>query len=442
MTSTKYRFALPLETEDELRLFLHHAFGFELPDVQVCPEHTTPWRAFADAYFARNRVSVWHSSRGFGGKSMLCAMLGLAQATTLKCDVTILGGSGQQSQNVHRYMTQAWDHPAAPRGLLAGDPYKMETHLRWGNSVRALLASQASVRGLHPVKLICDECDEMDLAIFHAALGQPMSKGGVGASIVLSSTMQYPDRTMSEILRMAAERDWGVYRWCYRESMQGWLSAAEVEAKRNEIPALMWETEYDLQEPNAEGRAIMPDAVYAMFDPQLGTFDGRDGEYIEIEPPQRGARYQTGADWARKADHTVITTVRTDTDPMVVVAFERLSRRPWPQQVERFEKRLARFPGHARHDGTGLGDVVHGYIRGRAEGVMMAGRDRSDLFSDYVNVIEQGKIVCPDIRFMHTEHQYCSVDDLYGRGHPPDSFVAGALAGVRARRHRFAPLGD
>jgi hypothetical protein len=339
-------------------------------------------------------------------------------------------------------MTQAWDHPAASRGLLAGDPYKMETHLRWGNSVRALLASQASVRGLHPVKLICDECDEMDLAIFHAALGQPMSKGGVGASIVLSSTMQYPDRTMSEILRMAAERDWGVYRWCYRESMQGWLSAAEVEAKRNEIPALMWETEYDLQEPNAEGRAIMPDAVYAMFDPQLGTFDGRDGEYIEIEPPQRGARYQTGADWARKADHTVITTVRTDTDPMVVVAFERLSRRPWPQQVERFEKRLARFPGHARHDGTGLGDVVHGYIRGRAEGVMMAGRDRSDLFSDYVNVIEQGKIVCPDIRFMHTEHQYCSVDDLYGRGHPPDSFVAGALAGVRARRHRFAPLGD
>jgi hypothetical protein len=441
MGTTRYKFSLPLKTEDELRLFLKVSFGFELPDTQACADHTTPWKAFADAYFAKHRVSVWHSSRGFGGKSMACAMLGLAQAATLKCDVTILGGSGQQSANVHRYMTKAWDYPAAPRGLLAGDPYKMETHLRWKNSIKALLASQASVRGLHPVKLICDECDEMDLAIFHASLGQPMSKGGVGASIVLSSTMQYPDGTMSAILRMAAERDWGVYRWCYRESMAGWLSAAEVEAKRNEIPSHMWQSEFDLMAPNAEGRAIMPDAVYAMFDPDLGAFDGRDGEYIEIEPPQRGARYQTGADWARKADHTIIITVRTDVDPMVVVAFERLSRRPWPHQVERFEKRLARFPGHGRHDQTGLGDVVHGYIRGRAEGVMLVGRHRADLFSDYINLIERGGIVAPMIRYMHREHLYCSVDDLDGRGHPPDSFVAAALAGVRSTRHRFAPIG-
>jgi hypothetical protein len=73
---------------------------------------------------------------------------------------------------------------------------------------------------------------------------------------------------------------------------------------------------------------------------------------------------------------------------------------------------------------------------------MLVGRTRSDLFSDYINVIEQGGIVCPDIQFMHQEHQYCFVDDLYGRGHPPDSFVAAALAGVRKRRQRFAPVGD
>jgi hypothetical protein len=444
MASTRYRFELPLQTEDEVRLFLRHAFGVKIPEVAVCPGHTSPWQFFTDAYFGRHRTMVLKASRGLGGKSYLMSCLGTVMATTQKADVTLLAGSGEQSRRLHEYMIRMWEHDAAPRHLLTSDPFKMESRFVWGNRIRALLASSTSVRGPHPQRLLIDEADECDLPIFEAALGQPMGKPGIPPQTIISSTHHYPDSTMTAILRMAAERGWGTYEYCYRETLEphGWLSAAEVEAKRADIPAQMFSVEYDLQEPSHEGRAIMPDAVYAMFDPELGVFDGRDGEYIEIEGPQPGARYQTGADWARKADHTVIVTVRTDVDPMVVVAFERLSRRPWPHQVERFEKRLARFPGPARHDGTGLGDVVHGYIRGRAEGVMLVGRTRSDLFSDYVNVIEQGGIVGPDIRFMHREHQYCSVDDVDGRGHPPDSFVAGALAGVRSTRHRFAPLGS
>jgi hypothetical protein len=428
MSRYRYQFPLPIETEDELRLFLHHAFGYALPDVQVCPDHTTPWRAFADAFFARHRVSVWHSSRGFGGKSLACAMLGLSQAATLKCDVTILGGSGQQSANVHKYMTKSWDYPDAPRQLLAGDPYKMETRLRWGNSIKALLASQASVRGLHPVKLICDEVDEMDLSIFHASLGQPMSKGGVGASIVLSSTMQYPDGTMAEVLRMAAERQWPVYRWCYKESMAGWLDAAEVEAKRNEIPAAMWQSEYDLMEPSSENRAIVREAVSAMFQRSRGDYQGGNGEYLEIEPPEPGAVYQHGADWARSHDWTAIATVRIDCSPARLVAFERLGRRPWPQMVQRFEERIQRYRGEACHDGTGLGDVVDGYLSTPAEKVLLVGRTRSDLLSNYVSLIEKGGIVAPMITHVYREHLYASLSDLYGVGHLPDSICAMALA--------------
>ena len=424
----EYHFHLPLADEEALRLFLYHGFGFTLPDVQVCEDHCSPWRAFADAFFGKHRVSVWHSSRGFGGKSLACAMLGLTQALTLKCDVTILGGSGQQSANVHRYMTKAWDYPQAPRDLLAGDPYKMETRLSWGNSIKALLASQASVRGPHPVKLICDEVDEMDPNIWHASLGQPMSKAGVDASIVLSSTLQYADGTMAEVLKMAAERQWGIYRWCYQESMAGWLAEAEVEAKRNEIPAVMWRTEYELQEPSSEGRAILPQCVAAMFEATLGVYEGRNGEYIEAEPPQPGASYRTGADWAKTQNFTCIVTIRDDVIPWRVVAFERLNRRPWPEMVARLDARLRRYPGGARHDSTGLGNVVADLLTCEAEGVQLIGRARSDLFSNYISHIEQGRIVAPLIQFMQAEHQYCDVSDLYGSGHPPDSFVAGALA--------------
>ena len=47
-------FHLPIRKEETLRLFVKKAWGVSIPDKQVCPDHTTPWRAFADAYFARH----------------------------------------------------------------------------------------------------------------------------------------------------------------------------------------------------------------------------------------------------------------------------------------------------------------------------------------------------------------------------------------------------
>src|SRR4030042_802660 len=65
--------------DDELAAYIHDHFGVTLPNVQVCENHTTPWRAFADAYFARSPVTVWKASRGFGGKSFMLALLGLTE---------------------------------------------------------------------------------------------------------------------------------------------------------------------------------------------------------------------------------------------------------------------------------------------------------------------------------------------------------------------------
>lgn len=70
-------FHLPIRKPETLKLFLKKAWGVSIPDVQVCPDHSTPWRAFRDAYFARHSMSVWHGSRGFAGKSFLLATLGL-----------------------------------------------------------------------------------------------------------------------------------------------------------------------------------------------------------------------------------------------------------------------------------------------------------------------------------------------------------------------------
>lgn len=422
-------YRIRIDTEEELADFVLRAFGAKIPDVQVCPNHSTPWRAFCEAYFARSEVSIWKGSRGCAGKTFLLGLLGQTESVTLGADVSILGGSGEQSQRVHETMARFWAYPTAPRELLAGDPSQRQTVLKNGATIRALLASQASVRGPHPQRLRMDEIDEMDLAILDAATGQPMSKPGVLSQMVMSSTHQYQSGTMSEILDRAKERGWPVHEWCWRETIEphGWLTRDEVARKRNQMSTEAWNVEVEMQKPNAEALAIQPEAVKRMFRRDLGVFRGDNGEYIEIEGPQSGATYAHGADWARTRDWTIVVTFRTDVHPIRMVAFQRSGRADWPLMVATLDDRQRRFGGTAKHDGTGLGDVVNGFLQVPAEGIWLAGHERKELFSEYVTAIEGTEIEAPYIEWMVKEHERATQECLFGSDHPPDTIVAGAL---------------
>jgi hypothetical protein len=373
---------------------------------------------------------VWKSSRGFGGKSTLLAMLSHVEAVMLGAEVNILGGSGEQAERVHEVAQRFWEWQYAPRHLLEGDPSKRETALTNLGLMRVLMASQRSVRGPHPQRLRLDEVDEMEQDIFDAALGQPMTKRGIRTSIVASSTHQYADRTMSNVLAQAAELGWPVFQWCYRESMQvpgGWLDPAEVEQKRSVIPAAMWSAEYDLQDPSPSSRAILPDKVDEMFDRARGVYQGAPGELVVVEGPQPGASYATGADWAKEHDYTVVWTLRIDRKPRQLVAYKKMRRMPWPQMVSHYNERVREYQGPAAHDATGIGNVVADYLTVDAAGETLVGRHRADLFSEWIAAIEEGAVRAPFIAGAHSEYKLASMDDIYGAGHPPDSFVAGAL---------------
>jgi hypothetical protein len=452
------RFVLPIRKEETLKQFIHLAFGVTLPDKQVCANHSTPWRAFADAYFARSPVSVWKASRGFGGKSFLLALLGLVEAITLKADVNILGGSGEQSKRILEHETRFWNAPNAPRKLLVSEPSQRIVRFRWGNTIQALMASQASVRGPHPQRLRLDEIDEMDMDILDAAMGQPFSRNGVEAQTVMSSTHQYADGTMTQILQRAIDQGWSVHEWCYRETMQphGWLPAREVERKRKELTAAMFAVEIELQEPSPESRAILPEAVDAMFRKELGVFEGSVGERVVIENPvwkcrackceiaaegkvaclkckadMRRAMYAHGADWAKEKDHTVIVTFRIDVNPIRLIAYERLQREAWPSMIARYNERVMAYSGNGAHDNTGLGDVISDYLQVSSEAVNMVGALRQNMLSEYLAAIERREIEAPFIKSMEHEHRHASREDVFGGGdahHLPDTIAAGALA--------------
>jgi hypothetical protein len=74
-------------------------------------------------------------------------------------------------------------------------------------------------------RLRLDEVDELEIQLFDSALGQPMDKRGIRSQVVASSTHQYADGTMTELLRRANERGWPVHEWCWRENIGGRTSA-------------------------------------------------------------------------------------------------------------------------------------------------------------------------------------------------------------------------
>lgn len=415
--------------------------GVAIPRRRVCSDHAAPFDAFADAYFAADSMAVWEASRGFGGKSFLLALLGLTEQITLGAEVGILGGSAQQSQYVHDYLTGFWDAPLAPRFLLENDPTKKKTVLTNGGQAKALTASQNSVRGLHPHRLRMDEIDEMKPAILDAALGQTMQKGSdVQPQTVLSSTHQHPDGTMTEVKKRAADSGWPVYTWCYRECLEphGWLPQAEVERKRREVPAVMWTSEYELQEPSPESRAIDPEAVDAAFDAGLGQWTGEERGGFRLIGPEEGGPFYHGTDWAKEQDWTVLVTFEARTEePDLLAAFERTGRKPWPLMIGKHNDRVRDYGGPSAHDATGVGDVCADYLEVDSKGFdFRRAKDRAEMLSTYIADLEDGQIQFPMVDWVYREHKFASYDDLYGSGHLPDSIAACALAWWAKRKGR------
>jgi hypothetical protein len=462
-----------IRTEAELAAWILDTFGIRIPNRPCCAHHTTPWRAFADAFFSVSSMAIWNATRG-SGKSFLLSLLGVCEVVAQNAGITILGGSEKQSQRVHDHMAALWQRPRAPRELLAGEPTADETHLIAGGWIVALAASARSVRGPHPQKLRIDEADEMSLDLFDAAMGQTLSLAGdPPAQTVISSTYHRARGTMRELLARAALRGWRVYDWCKEEVAEphGWLPRAEIDRKKTEVTDRMWRVEYEGQKPSLENAELSPAVITRTFSRRTGqTYAGALEEYLEFEPPflipvagpdsvearwdpvwnrrrrdvcwLRSAQYAHGADWARTTDRTVLVVLRVDVRPWRLVAYWTFHRLDWPIMVGRFDDLLERYPGEGSSDATGIGDVVHGYIKrpDLIEAVKLVGQTRSDVFTDHIRATQDGEWESPYVDSLVQDHEVTTGDLFSSAGHPPDGFVASALATRAAKRIR--PRGD
>ena len=160
---------------------------------------------------------------------------------------------------------------------------------------------------------------------------------------------------MAEVIKRSkekADQEWTYHEWDYRASLKphGWLDEAEVASKRIEVTDVIWNVEFEGQEPSPESRAIQPDKAEAMFKRELGYYRGAAGEDIIIEEHDQQGIYATGADWARKQDWTIILTIRLDCNPARLVAFKRMGRTAWPTMVSEYNRRVTQYGQPAAHE--------------------------------------------------------------------------------------------
>jgi hypothetical protein len=431
------------EDDDELHAVVSNMWNVVIPR-HTCgnPDHTPPFTAFADAYFNRGpSTSLWHGSRGLSGKSFMLSILGITKAFLLGADVNMLGGSLAQSQNLHEHMRNALNSDNSPRYMIETES---QTLIKLSNKarIRPLTASQKTVRGPHPPFLILDEIDEMDIDILDAALGQPMPQKNYMGEIlkpytVMCSTWQNPEGTFTEVRRRFEDRGLPIIQWCYQCSanpIDGWLTQETIDAKKLEIPAEMWRTEYELGEPSIGNRAFNPEAVDNMFSLPMEPLTEKiqkDFEEYTFKEYERDGYYVASADWGKEQDYTVITVWRSDRDPFELVYYMRVNRRPYPQMIGWFNDAIKRYSADAIHDGTGLGNVVNDYVDIRARGFTMTGEKRAAMLTEYVNAVEKGRLKAPRIKTMYLEHKYAQVGDLYSNSqafHLPDTVSSSSLA--------------
>lgn len=453
---TAYQLTRPPKNDDELYQLVQSLWGVVIPRGKHCPHHQAPFDAFATAFFAREPQVLVRGSRGLSGKTAMMSCLGITQAVVWGADNNIVGGSEQQAINALAHMKRYWDYQNAPTFMVKSNQASV-IKLHNNSEIRPLTASERSVRGPHPARLLLDEIDEMDAEILESAKGQPMpQKNWLGVNIpqqtTMVSTLQYADGTMMKEMARFEDEGLPVMEWCYLDTMyakDGWLSEEFVTQKKREVSKERWRVEYELGEPSIGNRAFDSSSVertFSLSDPKVIKQE-REFEEYEWQEAKQDRDYVIAADWAQAIDKTVITVWDVTTEPIHCVYYVRFNRLPYPVMIGKFNSLQQRYSAQGIHDATGLGRVVADLIEGRVRNFVMAGRERDDMLSEFVSAVENDKIRAPrSIGSFYRETLYCSVEDLYARGkefHLPDSVCSAALA-WKLVSHKFpivAPVG-
>ena len=153
--------------------------------------------------------------------------------------------------------------------------------------------------------------------------------------------------------------------------------------------------------------------------------------------PIAGHRYSTGIDLARVEDFTVITTLDSKG---IQVYHERFNQISWERQISAIKAVLARYPGQAVMDSTGVGDPIYEALHKagcKVQGFQFTNASKTELIDGLALALEMGHLRLMDVpeqenelkAFEYTLSPSRNVTMSAPEGMHDDCVIALALAG-------------
>lgn len=390
--------------------------------------------------------------------SFLLALLASVELLTLRCNISVLAGSREQSERVLKYLRNEdsniagllWGAPNAPRMLINEDQMSKKAVRTVkgllgneddpGFEILAHAASETSIRGGHMSRLRFDELDVGDYEAVESSRGCTSPVRDVRTQTVYSSTYHRYGGTMSKILREAKEKGWPVHTWSYREVMQsngGFMSDEFIKNKRAELSQAQWDAEYENKGPQGGVRVFDKSHLDQLFNKRLGNIPGHENQHWKLYPDDevKTGRFYHGGDWAREEHWTVLHTFQRTASGCQTAAWYRTNQKPYPQIIREVVAHIKEYRGPLAHDATGVGKalddlLVEGGLRRPSVFPVEWTRQKlvREMATFYQHAIENGEIVGPFIQFAYSEHEYLTEDMLRGSAHCPDSVAAAFMA--------------
>ena len=275
----------------ELRSVIKELFDLSPPGGALIEGHHSPMAYLAHAFFqgrargaARDCV-VW-ANRG-GGKTFYAA---LATALDLLykpgVEIKLIAGSREQSGRMFTHLTRLFrDERLAP--MVKGKVTAARLELVNGSTAEILSQSHASVRGMRPQIVRCDEVELFDREVWEAIQFAPRSKacGGVHVrgAIKALSTWHIPAGIMAELVEGCGEPkpSRALFRW-------GVLDVLERCPKSRACETCELFPECEGRAKKARGHVFIEDALTIK---RRSCNESWQAEMLSLRPSRRDAVY-------------------------------------------------------------------------------------------------------------------------------------------------------
>jgi hypothetical protein len=229
------------QTPDELHAFIKETFGLDIPRVAVCAgtegrAHCAPFDAFCDMYFEKVPSALWMTNRG-GSKTQLAALWHWLNSKFKKgCEGLSVGAQLEHANRVYERLLELIVKDGT---RMTGEPIEPEDHpdvassmrskTKWKNTsqVEIVPGTQGAVNGPHPMKVHFDEVELADQAVFQESRNMSLSKHGIKAQDLITSTRKRAFGPMQSIVNEIRESEkagfdppYRMYVWCIFECLQ------------------------------------------------------------------------------------------------------------------------------------------------------------------------------------------------------------------------------